>query len=201
MNLVCFDLDGVLVDSADWHYESFNVAMVEVVGVPLSREEHVTTFNGLNTLKKIDLLISQGRLPQGASDRLVKAKAKSFNDIIKAKLKPCPQKIELVEELKRQFLRVAVVSNCNRLNTNLLLGGLDLLDRVHYTVSSSDVVAGKPSPEGYYKAMLRLGVGPKETLIIEDSAVGVAAAKASGAEYVVVGGSSEVTWDLLRHRL
>lgn len=197
MNLVCFDLDGVLVDSADWHYESFNAAMVEVVGVPLSREEHETTFNGLNTLKKIELLIQQGRLPAGATDRLVKSKAQSFSDIIKTKLKPCPQKIALVEEVKRQFLHVAVVSNCNRLNTNLLLEGLDLLDRVHYTVSSSDVVAGKPSPEGYYKAMLAIGSNPSNTLIVEDSAIGVAAAKASGAAYVVVRNPSEVTMELL----
>lgn len=201
MKLVCFDLDGVLVDSADWHYESFNHAMVQVVGVPLSREEHETTFNGLNTLKKIEMLIQQGRLPVGASNILVRLKAASFSDIIRDSLKPCLQKIELVAMLRQQFLKVAVVSNCNRFNTNLLLGGLGLLDQFDYTVSSSDVVAGKPSPEGYYRAMLRLEASPSDTLIIEDSAIGVAAAKASGAHYVVVRSPSEVTWGLLKDRL
>jgi HAD superfamily hydrolase (TIGR01509 family) len=168
--------------------------MLDLVGTCISVEDHQNLFNGLHTLKKIEMLTQQDRLPVGIQDQFVQLKAKYFKEFLRDELEPDPYKIALIQHLKREFLNVAVVSNCNRQNAELLLRGIGLFDEIEYLVSSSDVVAGKPSPEGYYKAMLTFGVSRDETLIVEDSPVGVAAAKASGAHVLVVKDPTEVCW-------
>ena len=57
-----YDLDGVLVDATEWHYESLNEALEEVAGFIIERSEHVTTFNGIPTNTKLEILEKQGRL-------------------------------------------------------------------------------------------------------------------------------------------
>ena len=199
--LVCFDLDGVLVDSTDWHYRSFNEAMLEIVQDSISLDEHLRTFNGLPTLSKLGSLVQQGRIPVGQEDRFIAAKAQSFAAIIQDELKPDPVKISMVRQLKRDLLHVAIVSNCNSRNTDLLLGGLGLSEEVDFVVTSSQVVAPKPSPEGYLSVMRHFGVSPDETVIFEDSPVGLAAAKASKAKVIAVSGPHEITYDFVREQL
>ena len=59
---VLFDLDGVLVDACDWHYESLNRALNEVMGFTISRRDHISTYNGLPTNVKLDLLKVDSRV-------------------------------------------------------------------------------------------------------------------------------------------
>ena len=199
--LICFDLDGVLVDSMDWHFDALNAAIYEACGFYMSKKDHDLTYKGLPTKRKIEMLIEAKLLPPEKAGDIESLKAKHFAEIIKIKLKPDPKNIRLMAECKSDFLNVAVVSNCNKFNSTLLLGGLDLLDRIDYLVTSSDVVVGKPSPEGYYKAMLHFGAQPSETLIIEDSPVGLKAAYASGAMIMPVEGPDDVTWQRISEYL
>ena len=53
---ILYDLDGVLVDATEWHYESLNEALKEISGFEISRLEHIQTFNGLPTMKKLEIL-------------------------------------------------------------------------------------------------------------------------------------------------
>ena len=55
---ILYDLDGVLVDATEWHYESLNAALKEVCGFVIKRDEHVSTFNGIPTIKKFQFIIS-----------------------------------------------------------------------------------------------------------------------------------------------
>ena len=57
---ILYDLDGVLVDATEWHYESLNAALKEVCGFIINRDEHVSTFNGIPTIKKLEILHEQG---------------------------------------------------------------------------------------------------------------------------------------------
>ena len=52
---ILYDLDGVLVDATEWHYESLNESLYEVAGFRLSRQEHLSSFNGLPTKKKLEI--------------------------------------------------------------------------------------------------------------------------------------------------
>lgn len=197
MKLVCFDLDGVLVDSMDWHYRSFANAMKEVSGHTLGHDYHEQNLKGLPTLKKVDTLVSMGMLTPDQGREVVRLKTVYFNERVRENLEPDLVKIAMVQQLKRDFLHVAVVSNCNRQNAERLLRGIGLLDEIEYLVSSSDVVAGKPSPEGYYKAMIYFGASQEDTLIVEDSPVGLEAAFESGATYLPVNRVEDVTYDLI----
>ena len=59
---ILYDLDGVLVDATEWHYESLNAALKEVCGFIINRDEHVSTFNVIPTIKKLEILHEQGRI-------------------------------------------------------------------------------------------------------------------------------------------
>ncbi len=59
---ILYDLDGVLVDATEWHYESLNEALKETSGFEISRLEHIQTVNGLPTIKKLEILHEQNRV-------------------------------------------------------------------------------------------------------------------------------------------
>ena len=59
---VLFDMDGVLVEAKDWHYEAFNKAL-DVFGLPISRSEHLSLYDGLPTRKKLEMLTEKKGLP------------------------------------------------------------------------------------------------------------------------------------------
>ena len=59
---ILYDLDGVLVNATEWHYESLNLALKEIAGFEIGRDEHISTFNGIPTNTKLDILNKQGRL-------------------------------------------------------------------------------------------------------------------------------------------
>lgn len=185
----------------DWHLRSFNAATLEVAGFQLEEAEHEQFYKGLPTLKKIDMLIQRGRLSANCRTDIVQAKLNHFKRIVADNLYPDVQKIALVKQVHCESIYTACVTNCNQMNADLLLRAVGLMDLLDFVVNSDMVVAGKPSPEGYYKAMLHFGVKPEETLIVEDSPVGIAAASASGANVLTVLDPTEMTWAKLQPHL
>ena len=67
---ILYDLDGVLVDATEWHYESLNDALKDVAGFIIKRDEHISTFNGIPTMKKLEILHDQGRLKKSLFDKI-----------------------------------------------------------------------------------------------------------------------------------
>jgi phosphoglycolate phosphatase-like HAD superfamily hydrolase len=63
INTVIFDMDGVLVDARDWHYESLNSAL-EIFGAAIPYSEHLERFDGLPTKAKLSMLVEEGRIPK-----------------------------------------------------------------------------------------------------------------------------------------
>lgn len=194
IKLVCFDLDGVLVDTADWHYQAFNDAMKFVThGDFIKEEEQRTTFNGHPTPVKLIKLMAQGRIDLWQADDIANLKHRLFKDRVRNDMEPRLEKIELVLGLKDAGYKTTVVSNCNAGNTQLLLYHLQLLDLVDYWVSADDVSRPKPAPDGYVKVMNLFSSTPNETIIFEDSPVGLEAAAASKAHIAVVRECSDLT--------
>ena len=64
---ILYDLDGVLVDATEWHYESLNAALKEVCGFIINRDEHVSTFNGIPTIKKLEILQNSSNIELAGS--------------------------------------------------------------------------------------------------------------------------------------
>ena len=98
---ILFDLDGVLVNMPDGHYEALNRAL-SLFGVRIEREEHMRMFNGLPTRKKIEELEKAGRLPKGLKEFINAVKQKHTKEIIPKYCPPDYSKIILLQHLKER---------------------------------------------------------------------------------------------------
>ena len=184
--LVIFDLDGTLIDSRELHFDALNDAL-EKVGPQfvISRDEHLSTYDGLNTTKKLKMLSEKKNLPTEMHDFVWREKQNSTFKMIK-RLKKDPIFIEMFKNIKERGFKIAVASNSIRETIKLSLLYIGVLEYTDYVVSNEDVKRTKPFPEMYWQCMTALNVLPKNTIIIEDSHIGRQGALDSGGHLLPV---------------
>lgn len=188
ISAVLFDLDGVLVDACDWHYESLNRALEEEGFRPIRREEHLSTYNGLPTRVKLDML---GIIGERASR--VEARKQSHTMLVIAeRAVPMREKLELHAHLKMLGLKTACVTNSIRMTAEEMLRRTGQIGMMDIIVANEDVAHNKPSPDPYLHAMQALGFPPEKCICVEDSPKGVESALASGGRLWRVGGTEDV---------
>jgi len=179
--LVIFDLDGVLIDSRELHYDALNEALKKVgQEYVISREEHLSTYDGLNTTRKLELLSEQKGLDRKYFNQIWQDKQNATFELIR-KLPSNNTAKYIIDELKKKGWKVAVASNSIRETIRIALDTIGILGVVDYIVSNEDVKRTKPFPEMYWKCMTALNTLPKNTIIIEDSHIGRQGAIDSGA--------------------
>ena len=179
--LVIFDLDGVLIDSRELHYDALNEALRKVgQKFVISREEHLSTYDGLNTTRKLELLSEQKGLDRKYFNQIWQDKQNATFDLIR-KLPANNTAKYIIEELKKKGWKVGVASNSIRETIRIALNTIGILGDVDYIVSNEDVKRTKPFPEMYWKCMTALNTLPKNTIIVEDSHIGRQGAIDSGA--------------------
>lgn len=193
---ILFDLDGTLVDSVPWHEEALNRALEEVVGFRIGDWENKEIFSGKLTKDKLILLTQQGRLDLELIDVVISAKKKHLTTIIAEQ--DCKDQNKIVLFSKILLYKTACITNSNRPAALEVLSAIGLTDVFDLLVTGNDVRYHKPSSEGYVIAMVGLQSLPKETLIVEDSFLGLQAAKNTGAHVWLVTSPEEVTWDNLQ---
>jgi len=179
---IIFDCDGILIDAARWHEEAFNRALGEFNCDPLGHEEHLTTFNGLSTFRKLDMLASQGRIESDKDlhSEFYDTKQLHTIEIIKEKCAPETRVIDSVIYAQSRG-HTAVVSNCSRITVEMMLRQSKLEGRFDLIITNNDVDGRiKPDPWPYAKACKLLGVLPQETLAIDDNLKGVKSATDAG---------------------
>ena len=190
---IIFDLDGVLVDATEWHYNALNRALA-LFGYTITRYEHLTSYNGLPTRKKLEMLSVTKGLPRGLHRLLNAVKQKYTRQEILQNCVPAFEKELMVRQLRRDGLRLAVCSNSIRDSVQLMLDGSAVLDAFEFFVSNEDVQRPKPDPEMYLVALERLGIKPDEAVVVEDAEPGVHAAHNAGTHVCRVAGYEEVTY-------
>ena len=188
---ILYDLDGVLVDATEWHYESLNEALKETLGFEISRLEHIQTFNGLPTIKKLEILHEQNRVKKEDFDVIWDLKQSKTNEIIEKTASNDETKLRLHEGTKK-FKKICV-TNSIRQTAVLMLDKTGQLPFMDHVISNEDVFDPKPNPEGYLKAINFLQLQPNQCLIVEDSPKGIEAAKKSNAHVYEVKGYHDVT--------
>jgi HAD superfamily hydrolase (TIGR01509 family) len=199
--LIIFDLDGVLVDSRDMHYKAFNSALQEVAPeYIISKEEHLSTFDGLSTTKKLGILQGRG-LPVEFNTIIWEKKQHYTWKIIDEEYTYDERLRDILRTLREQGYKIYVASNSVYKTVSTILLRKGLTEFVDFFISNEDVVNPKPSPEMYFNCMARANVSCKETIIVEDSHIGRQAALASGANLVEVENPSDVTLELLTSHL
>ena len=195
IKLVVFDLDGVLVEARDFHYEALNRALASFnEKYIISREEHLSTYDGLNTSKKLWKLSQTKGLSLDVHDEIWKRKQESTHSVIKEKVKPEDHLAiaALLKKLKDEGYMVYCASNSIRSSVKLMLIRAGYIEYIDEYFSNEDVKSPKPHSEIYLKCMLTAGVNPKECLIVEDSHIGRKAAHESGAHVLGVQGLEDV---------
>jgi len=182
---IIFDMDGVLIDAKEWHYEALNKALA-LFGFEISRYDHLTTFDGLPTRKKLDMLTLDRGLPRELHEFIGELKQIYTMDIVYARCKPKFVHEYALSRLKAAGLRLGVASNSIRNSVEVMLQKAGLAPYLDLQLSNEDVMRAKPDPEIYQKAIAHFGLDPRECLIVEDNENGIKAATASGAHVLVV---------------
>jgi len=190
IKLIIFDLDGVLVDTKDIHYAALNYALKEIdPKYIISKEEHLLKYDGLSTLKKLEILTNEKGLDKNLYNAISIAKQEKAIDFIDSAI--FPDKKSIFQKLSKTY-KIAIASNSIRSTVKKIIEKLGIAEYVDRYYSNEDVRYPKPHPEIYMKTMLDFGVSPKETLIIEDSPIGRKSAIDSGAFVAGVNNSDDV---------
>lgn len=177
---VIFDMDGVLIEAKDWHFEALNKAL-KLFGMEISRYDHLVTYDGLPTKKKLEMLTHERGLPKELHTFINDMKQQYTMEIVYANCKPTFHHEFALSKLKNLGYKMAVCSNSIRNTIEIMMQKAALEQNFEFYVSNQDVKNGKPDPEMYNKAIEKLGLTPKECMIIEDNENGIKAARASGA--------------------
>jgi beta-phosphoglucomutase len=188
---IAFDMDGVLIDAKEWHYEALNRAL-KLFGYVISRMDHLTTFDGLPTSKKLEMLSIDRGLPRGIHRLVNELKQLYTNELIHSRCKPYFAHEYALSKLKAKGYKLAVASNSIRATVELMMDKSGLRPYLDLLISNQDVSRPKPDPEMYLTASARLGVSPARCLVIEDNHNGIRAAELAGCPVYAVAGVEEV---------
>jgi beta-phosphoglucomutase len=188
---IIFDMDGVLIEAKDWHYESLNSAL-GLFGYSISRYDHLVTYDGLPTKRKLEMLSLERGLPRGLHSFVNEMKQIFTMEMVYIRCKPVFYHEYALSHLKAGGYRLAVASNSIRQTVQLMMEKSNLAPYLEFMLSNQDVTRAKPDPEIYCTAIERLGLRPDECLVIEDNLNGIRAAQASGAHVMVVKSVTDV---------
>jgi HAD superfamily hydrolase (TIGR01509 family) len=198
IKFVIFDLDGVLVEAKEIHYEALNEALGEKYMI--TWDEHLSRYDGLKTSQKLEMLTKDKGLPVELYDEVWINKQKLTID----KLKNLPQSEQLIEcmsSLTDDNYKISVCSNSIRKTVLTVLSKLGIIEYVDLIISNEDVKNSKPHPEMYWKAISMMSFLPEQTLIVEDSPYGLLAASRSKSHVLRVKSPTEVSYSNITKKI
>lgn len=177
---VLFDMDGVLIDAKDWHYEALNEAL-GLFGLEISRYDHLHTFDGLPTKVKLKMLAEQYYLPEQLHPFINQVKQQHTIMKVNERCRPMFEHEYALSRLHSEGYKIAVCSNSIRNTIESMMDKSALTQYLDLIVSNEDVKKAKPDPEMYTTAINKFRLKPEECLVVEDNINGVKAGLASGA--------------------
>ena len=176
LQAVIFDLDGVLIDSADARLRSWQELAAEI-GSDITREQFLSTFGRQNR----DVIPALFGIHDAVEvERLGERKEALYRDCIRGNVPACEHAADLVGECVSAGLKLAVGSSGHPLNIEIALQEMGIADCFKAVVTGYDVTRGKPDPQVFLLAAERLSVEPQRCVVIEDAPAGIAAARAGG---------------------
>lgn len=158
---VIFDMDGVLIDAKEWHYEALNKAL-RLFGFEISRYDHLVTFDGLPTAKKLEMMTVERGLPKSLHQLINDMKQIYTMEYVYMKCKPLFVHQYALSRLKSEGFRLALASNSVRVTIDMMMEKADLNQYLDFSLSNQDVKKSKPDPEIYITAINRLGLSPED---------------------------------------
>lgn len=185
---VIWDLDGVIIDSAEAHRRAWH-RLAQETGVTFTDADFWATFGQRN-----DTIIPQfwGHVTPGRLKELADRKENYFRAYIRDTAAPLPGAIELMRGLHEAGYRQALASSAPVENIQLISVLLHLGQYLTVLVSSETVARGKPAPDTFLKAASELNTSPAQSLVIEDAVAGIQAARAAGMHCIAVAGERDL---------
>jgi len=179
---VIFDLDGVLIDSAALHFQSW-CQLANELDAGLTREQFHATFGRQNRDIIPDLFgVSAPDRVRALADR----KEAIYRDLVRGRPPAVDGAVGLIRALMARGARLAIGSSAPRQNIDLILKEMDVYAAFEAIISGDDVSRGKPDPQVFALACEALGLAPARCVVIEDAPAGVQAAVTAGAAAVAV---------------
>ena len=180
---VIWDMDGVIVDTAPYHFSAWQEAFRKK-GAKYTADDFRRNFGQRNDAIIRNILgdgISQSEL-----DTISEEKERDFRKKEMQNIKPLPGATELMKLLIEHGFKMALASSAPTENIKLQTEGLGISNWFQSIISGGDVTEGKPSPQSFLLAAQRLGAEPKNCVVIEDAVAGVTAAKRAGMRCLAV---------------
>lgn len=174
------DFDGTLVDTFEANLRAYQQAF-NACGMTLTAEQYRACF-GL----RFDAFMSRMLVSDDQTACKIKELKKEYYPQFFEQLVPNHPLIELIDSFHQLGGKTAIASTARKENLMNAVNFLGIAQYFDLILTGIDVKKGKPEPEIYIKSMAALGVTPEETLIFEDSDIGIEAAIASGARYIRV---------------
>jgi len=199
--LILFDLDGVIADTKQVHYEALNhaISLVDPQYV-ITESEHVLRYDGLKTRTKLNMLSDEKGLPVLSHD-FIYNKKQELTIYHFSKILTDERMRDIFKTLKDEGYILGCCTNCIRRTALVALAKTGVIEYLDVIVTNDDVKNPKPHPEMYWKAISMMGCLPEETVIIEDSPQGLLAATRSRADVVRVKNSADVALDKIYAKL
>lgn len=197
---IIFDMDGVLIDAKEWHYEALNRAL-SLFGLEISRYDHLTTYDGLPTKRKLEMLSMERELPRELHTFINRMKQSYTMEIVHSRCKPRFAQEYALSTLRSKGYKLAVASNSIRNSVEVMMEKARLNIYLDAMLSTGDVTLPKPNPEIYIKAIAKLNLIPRECLVVEDNKSGIKAAMDSGAHVLVVKHVEDVNLENITGRI
>jgi len=182
-----FDLDGVIVDTAHYHFLAWKRLAAEF-GIELT-EDYNERLKGVSRMDSLDIILSLGEvsLDKAHKEALATKKNGWYLEYIQSVKSDdaLPNVVPFLTDLKQNNIRLAVGSSSK--NAKPILARLGLTEMFEVVVDGNDLTFSKPHPEVFLKACERLGKSPEQCVVFEDAQSGVQAAKLAGMRCVGIG--------------
>ena len=198
VKLIIFDLDGVLVEAKNIHFESLNEALGNRYSIEWN--EHLSKYDGLKTNQKLEMLTKEKGLPV-ESYKSVWDKKQQLTLKKLSELSPSKNLIDCMKLLSEDGYKIACCSNSIRKTVLTVLSKLGIIEYFDLILSNEDVKNSKPHPEIYWKAISMMECLPEETVIVEDSPFGLLAANRSKSNVIRVVSPKDVTYENINKQL
>jgi HAD superfamily hydrolase (TIGR01509 family) len=190
-----------LVEAKQIHYDTLNQALKEIGNeYVITEAEHLSTYDGLKTNQKLDMLTKAKGLPKDVHEQVWNRKQHLTIEAI-SQLQTNHILVSVFKELRDRGYQLACASNSIRRSVLVMLSKIGLIEYMDLIISNEDVKNSKPHPEMYWKAMSMMGYLPEETLIVEDSPHGLLAASRSRANVLRVDNPHDLTLEKITNKL
>jgi len=183
---IIFDLDGVLTDTSEYHYQAWK-HLADDEGIPFTHEENDTHLRGVDRRASLQYIIRDHSYSESQIQEMMERKNRYYNDLIK-QMKPdevVKGGVDLLKEIRATGIKTAIASASK--NCKIVLDRLQIIDYFDGIADGYSVVHGKPAPDIFVFAAGLVQVPVIDCLGVEDADAGIEAIHAAGMRALGIG--------------